>query len=102
MRYYHQLLLLLLCLFFFFHFQAHELANMTGHDDRVLSVASDAQGKLCTSSLDKSVRLWAPHLSTETAETGHNGSVTFVQCIENGDGLITGSRLEAGGQFLIT
>lgn len=72
--------------------QAHELANMTGHDDRVLSVASDAHGKLCTSSLDKSVRLWAPHLSTKTAETGHNGPVTFVQCIQSGLGLLTGSR----------
>jgi WD40 repeat protein len=65
---------------------------MTGHDDRVLSVASDTQGRLCTSSLDKSVRLWSPQLSTKTADTGHNGSVTFVECIDNGSGLITGSR----------
>ena len=68
---------------------------MTGHDDRVLSVASDMQGKLCTSSLDKSVRLWAPQLSTKTSDTGHNGSVTFVECIEDGNRLVTGSRYES-------
>lgn len=67
---------------------------MSGHDDRVLSVSSDAQGKLCTSSLDKSVRLWAPELSTTPSDAGHNGSVTFVSCIDNGAGLLTGSRYE--------
>lgn len=75
-------------------FQANELASMTGHDDRVLSVASDSHGNLCTSSLDKSVRLWKPTLSSKTENLCHGDQVNFTSVSKNGNYLLTGSRWE--------
>ena len=72
-------------------FQANELANMTGHSDKVVSVASDTHGNLCTSSLDKSVKLWKPQLTSERSDLGHDTQVTF--CIGSTEQLLlTGSR----------
>lgn len=77
-------------------FQANELASMTGHDDRVLSVASDSHGNLCTSSLDKSVRLWKPTLSSKTENLCHDDQVNFTSVSRNGNYLLTGSRWDFG------
>lgn len=80
-------------------FQANELASMTGHDDRVLSVASDSHGNLCTSSLDKSVRLWKPTLSSKTENLCHDDQVNFTSVSRNGNYLLTGSRWEFGFMY---
>lgn len=85
--------------FEYYLFQANELASMTGHDDRVLSVASDSHGNLCTSSLDKSVRLWKPTLSSKTENLCHDDQVNFTSVSRNGIYLLTGSRWEFGFMY---
>lgn len=72
---------------------------MTGHDDRVLSVASDSHGNLCTSSLDKSVRLWKPTLSSKTENLCHDDQVNFTSVSRNGNYLLTGSRWDFGFMY---
>lgn len=72
---------------------------MTGHDDRVLSVASDSHGNLCTSSLDKSVRLWKPTLSSKTENLCHDDQVNFTSVSRDGNYLLTGSRWEFGFMY---
>ncbi|XP_021378535.1 telomerase protein component 1-like [Mizuhopecten yessoensis] len=72
--------------------QANEMANLTGHSDRVVSVAANKDGHLCTTSLDKAIRLWEPQLSTETATDVHNAPVTFVETSPDKSLLLTGSR----------
>lgn len=74
--------------------QANELACLTGHSDRVLSVASDTQGHLCSSSLDKSIKLWSPDPSSGNLIGCHDSSVTFVTSLPDLSGgvVLTGSR----------
>lgn len=72
--------------------QANEMAGLTGHSDRVVSVAADKDGRLCTTSLDKAIRLWEPQLSTEAATDVHNAPVTFVETSPDKSILLTGSR----------
>ena len=76
-----------------FTFQANEMANMTGHAKKVISVAADDQGKIFSSSLDKSVKLWQPQLSLETANQRHDDIVTFTVVSPDLSILSTGSRL---------
>ncbi|KAJ8317249.1 hypothetical protein KUTeg_005153 [Tegillarca granosa] len=71
---------------------ANEIANLQGHADKVISVASDSAGQVCSSSLDKSVKLWHPELTEDTSESGHNAEVTFtVSSLDDGI-ILTGSR----------
>ncbi|KAK3095524.1 hypothetical protein FSP39_015646 [Pinctada imbricata] len=72
--------------------QANELANLTGHSDRVISVAADTHGNICTTSLDKSVKLWKPELKPDRTQHGHNAEITFCVCSPHKDVLLTGSR----------
>lgn len=76
----------------FYFKQANEIANLQGHADKVISVASDSAGQVCSSSLDKSVKLWRPELTTATSESGHNGEVTFTVCSPDNSIILTGSR----------
>ena len=74
--------------------QANELSCLTGHSDKVLSVASDNQGRLCTSSLDKTIKLWSCDKESQTPIGGHDAPVTFV-CSNNRQGspvILSGSR----------
>ncbi|XP_033757244.1 LOW QUALITY PROTEIN: telomerase protein component 1-like [Pecten maximus] len=72
--------------------QANEMASLTGHSDRVVSVAANKDGHLCTTSLDKAIRLWEPQLSTESATGVHNAPVTVVETSPDKSILLTGSR----------
>ena len=78
----------------FLYFQANELACLTGHADKVLSVASDTQGRLCSSSLDKSIKLWSPDPTSGTLIGCHDAPVTFVTSLPDKSGgvVLTGSR----------
>ena len=75
-------------------FQANELACLTGHSDKVLSVASDTQGHLCSTSLDKSIKLWSPDPAEGTLIGCHDAPVTFVTSASDPGctGVLTGSR----------
>ena len=77
-----------------FILQANELACLTGHSDKVLSVASDTQGRLCSSSLDKSIKLWSPDSESSSLIGYHDAPVTFVTCLSDQPGglVLTGSR----------
>ncbi|XP_053406458.1 telomerase protein component 1-like [Mercenaria mercenaria] len=76
--------------------QANELSCLTGHSDKVLSVASDNQGRLCTTSLDKSIKLWSCDQESQTVIGGHDAPVTFVCSNFNGDSpvILTGSSYQ--------
>ncbi|XP_050397784.2 telomerase protein component 1 [Patella vulgata] len=72
--------------------QAYELASLTGHSDRVISVAADRTGNVCTSSLDKSVRLWSPKLSEDIPVGRHDSDITFTVASIDKKMVLTGSR----------
>ncbi|KAH3789680.1 hypothetical protein DPMN_167866, partial [Dreissena polymorpha] len=71
--------------------QANELACLTGHSDRVLSVSTSRAGQLCTSSLDSSLRIWKYNNQSQHIVPGHNGAVTFV-CASAAGKVLSGSR----------
>ncbi|XP_052772400.1 telomerase protein component 1-like [Mya arenaria] len=58
--------------------QANELSCLTGHSDKVLSVDTSSQGQLCTTSLDRSVRLWSYDTTSSPLIGCHDAPVTFV------------------------
>ena len=89
--------------------QANTLATLTGHSDRLLSVAVGEQNSLVSCSLDCSTRIWHPRLSSLPqsdeprnaikADSGkHDGPVTFV-AMGSGGVAVSGSRWE---EFVIT
>ncbi|KAL4232139.1 hypothetical protein ACF0H5_009714 [Mactra antiquata] len=74
--------------------QANELASLTGHSDKVLSVASNNQGHVCTTSLDNSIKLWSCDQDANKLIDQHNAPVTFVssRMIDGSSYVLTGSR----------
>lgn len=78
---------------FHFVFQANELACLTGHSDKVLSVSANEKAQLCTSSIDRSIKLWSCDPQEQTSIGGHDAPITFVcnNPFTSGQ-LISGSR----------
>ena len=70
----------------------NELTSLSGHSDRVLSVACAPNGTVCTSSTDKTVKLWKPQLDATTTPGCHDAPVTAVSLVEDGSLMVTASR----------
>ena len=72
--------------------QPSELACLTGHSDRVLSVSCGSDNTLCTSSLDNTIRVWKPQLQVTADQVkGHDAEVTASCWPSGGDFVVTGS-----------
>jgi telomerase protein component 1 len=78
-------------------FLPNEITSLIGHSDRVLSVSSTLNNQLLTSSLDGSIRMWNPPLSSTThpgvlmlrnTSKGHTGPVTTVSAMSAGQDLV--------------
>lgn len=78
-------------------FLPNEIASLIGHSDRVLSVSSTLNNQLLTSSLDGSIRMWSPPLSSTThhgaltlknTSKGHTGPVTSISTMNVGQDTI--------------
>lgn len=65
---------------------------LTGHSDRVISLACSKSGRICTSSLDRSVKLWAEDVTSGDVIGHHNGEVTCVTSSWDKAVVVTGSR----------
>ncbi|XP_064601394.1 LOW QUALITY PROTEIN: telomerase protein component 1-like [Liolophura sinensis] len=72
--------------------QANEVTCLTGHSDRVVSLDCFKSGTICTSSLDKSVKLWAGQVRSGDVIGQHNGEVTCVASSWDEALVATGSR----------
>ena len=73
--------------------QANTLASLSGHSDRVLAVAADTQGRVVTAGLDRSLRLWSPHLHSDLKISGqHNVEVTSLAAGLDGKSVLTSDR----------
>ena len=71
-------------------FLPNEITSLIGHSDRVLSVSSTLNNQLLTSSLDGSIRVWNPPLSStphpgvlllRNTSKGHTGPVTSLSAM---------------------
>ena len=72
--------------------QSDQLACLTGHSDRVVSVACSSKGVICTTALDCTIKLWQPHLVAVDESIGHDAEVTSVACSPDGAWAVSGSR----------
>ena len=63
-----------------------------GHSDRVISVACGAEGTICSSSNDNTVKVWKPEIESTKTVKGHDAQVT-ASCWPEGNGsyAVTGS-----------
>ena len=73
--------------------QSNELCCLTGHSDKVTTVACTTDGTVCSGSLDRTVRLWKPCTAVMSADRFHNAEVTSVASSADGHRLATASRL---------
>ena len=75
------------------YFQALELGCLTGHSDRVLSVACGSDANLIAScSLDRSVRLWQPSSAVPTSSGFHRAAVTAVVACKSQQLVVSAAR----------
>ncbi|XP_033107315.1 telomerase protein component 1-like [Anneissia japonica] len=74
--------------------QGNELTTLSGHSDRVASVAVAKDGQLVTSSLDKTVKFWKYQVNTNKDEPlqGHSGEVTGMTLAPDGTVAISTGR----------
>ncbi|XP_071942652.1 telomerase protein component 1-like [Antedon mediterranea] len=73
--------------------QGNELSTLTGHSDRVTSVAVGKDGQLVTSSLDKTIKFWKYQVDADTEPLqGHNGEVTAMALSPDGTIAISTGR----------
>ena len=76
--------------------QGNAVCTLTGHSDRVTSVAASHDGQLVTGALDKNLKLWQPR--SETAESAqceshdHMISATLLTRVNNELVALTASR----------
>jgi len=75
--------------------QSNELCCLTGHSDKVVTVACTSDGKVCSGSLDGTIRLWKPDTHAASADQFHNAEVTSIVSSEDGRLLATGSRYKS-------
>lgn len=76
-------------------FTANEICSITGHGDRIVSLATTPNNHFITSSMDTSVKLWQPELDQERPyETFqcHNAPITSLSISPKGDRVIMTSR----------
>jgi len=81
-------------------FLPNEVASLTGHSDRVLSVATTLNNQILSSSLDCSLRTWkipapASELTAISSSRGHDGPVTSLSGLaanENESFILSGGR----------
>lgn len=71
-------------------FLPNEIATLTGHSDRVLSVATTLNNQVLSSSLDGSIRTWkfslpSTGLTLVSTFRGHTGPVTCLSGLSAGD-----------------
>jgi len=72
--------------------QGSELCCLTGHSDKVTTVACTSDGTVCSGSLDRTVRLWKPTVDATSADQFHDADVTSVASSEDGRQVATASR----------
>ena len=82
-------------------FVPNEVATLVGHSDRVVSVAATGDNKVLSSSLDGTVKLWAPPslltapspgLKKKSTVAAHTGPVTSASFSENGRYFVSSGR----------
>ena len=81
-------------------FLPNEVATLTGHSDRVLSVATTLNNQVLSSSLDCSLRTWkvpvpASGLTEVSSSSGHDGAITSLSGLAAGEGdsfILSGGR----------
>ncbi len=82
------------CIIMLLIWQGNELCTLSGHSDRVLTVACTDNGTIATAALDKSVRIWQPPSEDGSIKSqGHDAEVTCAVFSANGKMLLTSSRL---------
>ena len=86
-------------------FVPHEVTTLVGHSDRVLSVGTTLNNDIISCSLDESVRLWSPGLSSElsfkTSLKGHTGPVTAASSVLVGSDLSYFATAGRDGSFIV-
>ena len=76
-------------------FIANEICSITGHGDRIVSLATTPNNHFVTSSLDTFVKLWQPELDQEKPYQSfycHNAPISSFSISPSADRLVMTSR----------